>query len=216
MENQKTKLEDLIFTIYSLLDKIDINYIDFEYFGNELKLIKKKKEINFIETDKDDKDDEKKLKLFLKIIDELFFFKKHLKLPIELIKTLNVESTTDSTKARRLVSKILAISKYIAVVSRKGPGNIVLIEPKLFKFLKDNIPNDTDNDRFLFYGGIKIYPCKLLKNKIYIYRKQNEFDCGIVLFKNTKLERFSMQVLGENAPNFYFLYQIDSDKFLNN
>jgi hypothetical protein len=88
----------------------------------------------------------------------------------EIVFSVDISDLTDITTIRKLTSAVLAAGNLVAVESRFGIANVILLNSKVANVLKDKIPET----EFIIVES--------LEDRLYLYRRNNLLDLPNILF----------------------------------
>lgn len=102
----------------------------------------------------------------------------------------------ESINSRKLISKIISAGSYIAVQSRRGPGNYIIVSEKIFEEFKL-----LEHCRYLESGDVMLTSLKVIINNsvgenVLVYRKTKEDEPGLIVVTNGT--NYSIEEIGDH------------------
>jgi hypothetical protein len=178
------KIEDFINIKEIEDDNTDLIYIDFKSDGNVMSPEAITRKIKLTKKIKDDKD------IISEIVEKINSLSETNDTDIlEKFSLKNINEKNETNQKRKIFAKILNSSNYIAVQGRIGSGNKMLVSKENYeKYYLDEL----DNYDVIFEDV----------NDIYIFRKNDVDQPGLVMIKND--EKYEIIDVGL-YPHKYFL-----------
>ncbi len=102
---------------------------------------------------------------------------------------------------RRLVSRMLSCSNYIAVNGKIGPAHFILMSYYYYEKLQ-NYPGLITDGKIC---NIPIIPTHLLEDNMIFGRKNNENQAGVFLFLDKSRNKYNLKVVGDAQHQYHIL-----------